>query len=193
MRARGVVRHWWPVAALIAASVVAQKLTFESRYDVSGHAAEHLSSATAPFAAVVVIVILFYATPGARRQPIVIGAACAWVAATIAVLVGNVRVVDALSDAGHARTPTSQLNESSTIAASHELANTAPWAAVLAAIVLSVVLVRCGYLTLRAGLASAVVSVVFPPWIIPGAGAFVATILRCIARDREVRVVPPAD
>src|SRR5437660_1249618 len=50
-----LVRRWWPVPALIVSSLVVQKVFFESRYDVSGHAAEHLSSANAPFAAFAVV------------------------------------------------------------------------------------------------------------------------------------------
>ena len=53
MTRSAVVRvcRWWPAAALITLSVVAQKIFVESRYDVSGHAAEHLSSAGVAFAA----------------------------------------------------------------------------------------------------------------------------------------------
>src|SRR5712691_9444012 len=91
-----LVRRWWPVPAVIGSSFVVQKVFFESRYDVSGHAAEHLSSATAPFAAFAVASILLFVTPRARRQPIALVTSAAWLVSTVLVLVGNVQVVDAL-------------------------------------------------------------------------------------------------
>jgi hypothetical protein len=66
------VRRWWPVPVLLATSLVVQKALFESRFDVSGHAAEHLSSATAAFPAFALVAILLYVTPPARRQPLVL-------------------------------------------------------------------------------------------------------------------------
>ena len=102
-----VVREWWPVPVFIAGAVVAQVLLLTSRYHVGGHAAEHVGSASAPFLAAAMLAILFWATPGARRQVDVILSAAAWLAATVVVMVGNVRVVDDLLDAGHGHTPTS--------------------------------------------------------------------------------------
>lgn len=66
------VRRWWPVPVLLTTSLVVQKAFFESGYDVSGHAAEHLSSATATFPAFALVAILLYVTPRARRQPLVV-------------------------------------------------------------------------------------------------------------------------
>jgi len=121
------VRRWWPVAVVLAASLGVQKAFFESRYDVSGHAAEHLTSATAPFLAFALVVILLWATPRARHQALVLVTSAAWLVSTVLVLVGNVRVVDALVRAGMGRTPTSQLVEDANIESAHDLANLAPW------------------------------------------------------------------
>jgi len=54
-----LARRWSPVPALLGSSLVIQKLFFESRYDVAGHAAGHLSSATAPFFATAVVILLW--------------------------------------------------------------------------------------------------------------------------------------
>ncbi|MEO5851602.1 MAG: hypothetical protein ABIQ15_03735 [Nocardioides sp.] len=97
---------------LLATSLGAQRIFFESRDDVSGHAAEHLSNATAAFPAFALVAILLYATPAARRQPLVLVTSATWLVGTLAVLVGNVRVVDALVDSAMGDTPTSQLVES---------------------------------------------------------------------------------
>jgi|GEM_PF-4701864 len=65
-RAARIVRDWWPAPAFIAGALLAQQLLLSSRYDVGGHAAEHLAGATAPFMAAAVLSILFWATPRAR-------------------------------------------------------------------------------------------------------------------------------
>lgn len=103
------VRRWWSVPVLLVTSMVVQKVFFEGRYDVSGHAAEHLSSAAAAFPAVALVGILLYVTPRARRQPLVLVTSATWLVSTVLVLVGNVRVVDALVRAGMGDTPTSGL------------------------------------------------------------------------------------
>jgi hypothetical protein len=183
-----VARRWWPVAVALAGSIVVQTLLFESRYDVSGHAAGHLSSATAPFGAVAFVAILLWTTPTGRRQPDVLVVCLAWLAATVLVLVGNVRVVDALVDAGLGRAPTEGLPD----VADHGLANLAPWLAVVAAVAMAGVFWRRGHVSRRVAIGSGLLSVVFPPWIIPGAGVLVLVVARCIAYERSSRAAVPA-
>lgn len=178
------VHLWWPVPVLLAASLGIQKVLFESRYDVSGHAAGHLSSATAAFPAFALVAILLYATPPARRQLPVLVASATWLVGTMLVLIGNVRVVDALIDAGMADTPTSQLVEDATIDSAHDLANWSPWLALLAALALTAAFWRCRHVSGRVAIGAAVLSASFPAWIFPGAGVLVITIARCIAFHR---------
>jgi hypothetical protein len=185
------VRRWWPVAVLLAISLVVQKAFFESRYDVSGHAGEHLSSATVAFPAFALVAILLVVTPCARRQPIVLVTSAIWLVSTVLVLVGNVRVVDALVRAGMADTPTSQLVEDATIDSAHDLANLAPWLGVLAALALTGALWRYRHITGRVAIGAAILSVIFPPWIVPGAGVLVVTIARCLAFHRAARTDRP--
>jgi hypothetical protein len=189
-----LLRTWWPLPVIVGSSLIVQKVFFESRYDVSGHAAEHLSSASAPFAAVVAVVILLYATPPARRQPVVLLASVAWLLSNVLVLIGNVRVIDALVRAGAGNVPTSQLEKTASIASAHDLANLAPLLGVLTALVLTGTLWYYGHLSGRVAIGAAVVSVIFPPWIAAGAGVYVATVARCITYQRTLRieVAPPA-
>jgi hypothetical protein len=170
------------VPAVFAGSLAAQKIAFESRYDVSGHAAGHLSSATAPFAAFAAVIILLWATPAARKQAGVVIACLAWLAATVLVLVGNVRVVDELVEAGLGHAPTEDLPD----VADHGLANLAPWLAVVSAVAMAGALWRCGHVSPRVAVGAGVLSVVFPPWIIPGAGVVVLVVARCIAKGRSM-------
>ena len=170
----------WPVPLILAVSIVVQKALFESRYDVSGHAAEHLSSASAPFFAAALIAILLWATPSTRRQVDVLASCVAWLAATVLVLVGNVRVIDDLVAAGYAHVGTENVPD----VADHGLANSAPWVAVVAALVLTAALWRRGQVRPRLAAVAAVLNVLFPPWIIPGAGVIVLVGSQCACRAR---------
>jgi hypothetical protein len=181
------LRRWWPVPAVLAISLVVQKVFFESRYDVSGHAGEHLSGASVAFPAFAVVAIVLYVTPPARRQPLVLVTSAMWLISTVLVLVGNVRVVDALVAAGMSDTPTSQVVFNATIDSAHGLANLAPWLGVLSALALTGALWRHRHISGRVAIGAAFLSVIFPPWIVPGAGVIVITIARCIAYHRAMR------
>ncbi|HEX9994031.1 MAG TPA: hypothetical protein VGB14_13980 [Acidimicrobiales bacterium] len=97
------------------------------------------------------------------------------------VLVGNVRVVDALIRAGMADTPTSAVRASVSVESAHDLANLAPWLGVLAALATTAALWRGRHVTTRVAIAAAALSVVFPPWIAPGGGVVVLVVARCTA------------
>ncbi len=174
------VREWWPVVAFVAVALILQELLLSSRYDVGGHAAEHLSSASAPFMAGAMVAIIFWATPVARRQWDVIATAALWFGATVLVMFGNLRVVDDLIATGNSRTPTSAIPD----VADHGLANSAPWYALAAALLLIAALRRRGHIGNRATIGAVALSVVVPPWIVPGAGVIVVAIVRAVHRRR---------
>jgi hypothetical protein len=180
-------RRWWPAPALIAVAIALQQVAIGGRYNVSGHAGEHLSSATVAFPAFAFVAILLYATPAARRQPLVLAASALWLASTVLVLVGNIRVVDALIDAGMADVSTSQLVATDAIADAHDLADLAPWLGVLTALAMTGLLWRGRHITGRVAVGAAILSVIVPPWIIPGAGVIVITVARCMSHQRTAR------
>lgn len=165
---------------LVSGALLAQHVLLTSRYDVGGHAAEHLGSASAPFMAVAVLAILLWATPRARRQIDVLAAAAAWFATTILVMLGNLRVIEDLVAAGYSHTPTDAVPD----VADHTLANSSIWYAVVGALVLVASFRRRGHIGNRAAIGAAVTTVLFPPWIIPGAGVIVLSIVRCVTRNR---------
>ena len=174
------VRRWWPVPAFVAGAVLAQQVVLTSRYDVGGHAAEHLGSASAPFMAAAVLALLFWATPSARRQLDLVLAAVTWFATTLLVLAGNLRVVDDLIGAGYSHTPTGAVPD----IADHALANSSVGYAVVAALML-VASFRWRRHIGNVATGGAIMAMVFPPWIIPGAGVVVLTIIRCVANSKE--------
>lgn len=174
-------RAWWPVPVVVAASLAAQHLFLDRRYDVGGHAAGHLAGAGAPFMAVAVAVLLVWSTPVVRRRPDVLLATAVWVATTVLVLVGNLRVVDDLVAAGHAFTPTSEVPD----VADHGLANASVWYAWLAALLVLGTWRLRGLIGNRLAAGAIATSVVLPPWIIPGAGVIVLLIGRLVGRARD--------
>jgi hypothetical protein len=180
-----IVRRWWPVPLLVTGSIVTQKHFVGNRYDVSGHASGHLQSATVVFPAFVIVAILLYATPPARRQALVLATCVVWLVGTVLVFVGNIRVVDALVDSGLGDASTSQLVMTETLESAHDLANLAPWLCVLSALALTAALWGYRHISLRVAASAALLSVLFPPWIFPGAGVLVVTLARCIAFQRD--------
>ena len=175
-----IAREWWLVPAFVVGAVLAQQVLLTSRHDVGGHAAEHLGSASAPFMAAAVIATLFWATPLARRQVDVLVAAGVWFGTTSVVMLGNLRVIDDLVAAGYSHTPTSSVPD----VADHALANSSVWYAVVAALLLIASFRWRRLIGNRATIGAAVLTVIFPPWIIPGAGVIVLAIVRCVARGR---------
>jgi hypothetical protein len=178
------VRRWSPVLLAVAASLFVQKVLFEPRYDIAGHAAGHLQSASAPFGGFVLVAALLYTTPRARRQPLVLVACALWLTATVLVLVGNVRVVDALLHAGLGRTPTDLLPANAAVDAAHGLANSAPWLGVAAALALCAAAAFHRLVSRGVAVGAAVLSVIVPAWIFPGAGVIVLVVARCVAFER---------
>jgi hypothetical protein len=183
----GTARRWWPIPAALGLSLLVQTVAYTGRYDVSGHAAGHLSSGTFVFLAIVVAGVLLWTTPAARRSPFVLVGLAVWVGAGVAIAIGNVRVVDALIDAGQATTPTESLVQSPVLSDSHWLANTAPYFAVAGAfvVVLGMYLVRCA--SARVAGVAAVVNVLVPPWILPGFGVVLIAITRIVAVEKAAR------
>ena len=188
-RSAHIVRDWWPVPPLIATALFAQQVLLSSRYDVGGHAGEHLAGASAPFMAAAIVSILFWATPRARRQIDLLVAAGAWFATTLLVMVGNLRVVDDLVAAGYSRTPTDSVPD----VADHSLANSSVWYAAGAALLLVAAWRRRRHIGNRATIGAIVTTVIIPPWIIPGAGVIVLAIVRLVQRGRVADVVTTSD
>jgi hypothetical protein len=174
-------REWWPVPAVVTLAVVAQRALLTSRYDVGGHAAEHLGSASIPFVAAAVLTLLVWATPLALRQVDVLASIVVWFGATVVVMFGNLRVIDDLVAAGHAQTPTSAVPD----VADHALANSSIWWGVAAALLLVASFRWRRHIGTGTAIGAAIASVLFPPWLIPGAGVVVVMIARCVARHRD--------
>jgi hypothetical protein len=102
---------------------------------------------------------------------------------TVLIAVGNVRVVNDLIDAGYSHNATSAIAD----IADHSLANFSTWLAQGAALVLIAAWYRRRLIGVRATVAAVVITVIVPPWIIPGAGAIVVALIRLVQHGRAFR------
>ena len=128
-----ILRSWWPVAAFLVPVLVAQAL-WSGRYEVAGHAADHLQSATPVFPMIFLSAVLLWALPGrGRRDRLLWLLLAAAIASCLVVLVGNVQVIEAIDGATWTDAQASQLGPARPgFASGHDLAQLGAWGAVLA-------------------------------------------------------------
>ncbi len=180
------MRRWWPVFAFLAGAIVLQTIVLRD-YEAQGHAAGHLSSAQIVFLGSGLIAIILWSTPSARREPDVWIACGSWIAALVGVTIGNLRVVDAIGGADwtdeHASTLGAGLRG---FESGHNLAEISSWLGVAAAILLTIVLFVRGHISRPVAIVAAIASLLFPPWIVPGAGVLVLAVSVCISRHRTM-------
>lgn len=176
--------RWWPIPALLILSLVAQKTLFESRYDASGHAAGHLGSSTGIFLAVPIALILVWVLDVHRRRQSVLGGSVVWLAGLVGVLLGNVRVVNAIGSAKWTFEGADRLGGSRPgYNSGHDLAQISSLIAVAGALLLIASVWRVRAVSGRVAIICAVLSVLIPPWIFPGAGVVALTI--AVVRHRH--------
>jgi hypothetical protein len=180
------VRRWWPIVAFIAVAIALQTILLRD-YDAHGHAADHLGSAQVVFFGSALIAIILWVSPSARRYPDVWIACGAWIAALVGVAIGNLRVVDAIGGADWTDEQADTLGAGLRgFESGHDLAEISSWFGVAVSIVLVIVLLLRGQIGRGVAIGAVLVSLFFPPWIIPGAGVLVLAIALCVARSRKL-------
>jgi hypothetical protein len=177
---------WWPVAAFLVPVLVVQTV-WSARYEVAGHAADHLQSATPVFPMVFLSAVLVWALPGRGRRDLLLwlllGAA---IVSCLLVLAGNVQVIDAIDGATWSDTQASQLGPARPgFESGHHLAARGAWGAVLATILAVGLLWRRRLVSAKVAAAAAMVSLVVPYFIAPGAGVVVLAVSAAVARSRR--------
>jgi hypothetical protein len=184
-----LLRTWWPVAAFLVPVLVVQT-GWSARYDVAGHAADHLQSATPVFPMVFLSAVLLWALPGHGRRDLLLWLLlAAAIASCLVVMAGNVRVIDAIDGATWSDTQASQLGPTRPgFESGHDLAALGAWGAVLATMLAAGLLWRRGLASAKVAAAAAVVSLVVPYFIAPGAGVVVLVVSAAVARARDLRL-----
>ena len=180
------LRTWWPVAAFLVPVLVLQAV-WSSQYDVAGHAADHLQSATPVFPMAFLSAVLLWALPGRGRRDLLLWLLlAAAIASCLVVLAGNVQVIDAIGGATWSDTQASQLGPARPgFESGHDLAALGAWGAVLATMLVAGLLWLRGLVSAQVAVAATVVSLVFPHFIAPGAGVVVLAVSVVVARSRR--------
>jgi hypothetical protein len=169
-------RSWWPVAAFLLPVLVVQSV-WSARYDVAGHAADHLQSATPVVPMVFLSAVLLW---------LLLAAA---IVSCLVVMVGNVRVIDAIGGTTWSDTQASQLGPTRPgFESGHDLAELGAWGAVLATVLVAGLLWLRRLVSAKVAVAAAAVSLVFPHFIAPGAGMVVLVLSAAVARSRDLRL-----
>jgi hypothetical protein len=154
--------------------------------DARGHAAGHIASAGAPFPMMAVFAIIVWAAPRLRRNPEVWVLGAVLAVALLAALAGNMRVVNAIHGDNWSDVQASALGSTrSGFASGHDLAGVGQLAAVAAVVFLTIALRTRRHLSTPIAIGAIAASIVFPPWIIPGAGLLVLAAALCVARSRR--------
>jgi hypothetical protein len=183
------IRHWWPVAAFLLPVLVVQTV-WSARYDLAGHAADHLQSATPVFPMAFLSAVLLWALPGrGRRDPLLWLLLAVAIGSCLVVMAGNVRVIDAIGGATWSDTQASQLGPTrSGFESGHDLAQLGAWGAVLATMLVAGLLWLRRLASAKVAAAAAAVSLVVPYFIAPGAGVVVLAVSAAVARARDLRL-----
>ena len=177
-------RAWWPVAVFAAAGGLAG-FVLHALVGGEGHAAGHLDSATTPFSALALFAVVVWAVPRGRRgaELWVLGAGLA--AAAAVTVAGNLRVVDAIGGERWSDEAAGALGAARPgFESGHDLAGRGMVGLVAAAALLALALLARRLVSGPAGIGSVVLSVVFPPWIVPGAGLLVLAV--ALVRRRQL-------
>lgn len=178
----GTVRRWWPLPAALIAGLGADAAFKASYGELGEHAAGHLASASALFPGLAVVTIMLWAAPRARRQMDVWSAAAAWLAALVVVMIGNLQVVDVIGTEDRVDDAVALGVVVPGIEAGHDLAAVGAWVGVGAAVLLAIALLVRGHISPRVAIGSVALTLIVPPFIIPGAGALVLVVGMCLAR-----------
>jgi len=187
-RLHEIVRSWWPVAAFLVPVLVAQAL-WSGRYEVAGHAADHLQSATPVFPMIFLSAVLLWALPGrGRRDRLLWLLLAAAIASCLVVLVGNVQVIEVIDGATWTDAQASQLGPARPgFESGHDLAQLGAWGAVLATMLAAGLLWQRRLVSAKVAAAAAAVSLLVPSFIAPGAGIVVLAVSAALAHARGDR------
>ena len=146
----------------------------------------------APFAMAFLFAVIVWAAPKARRYPDVWVAGAVLAAALSLVMLGNLRIINAIAGDSWTDAQANALGSARPgFDSGHSLAGIGMLVSVAAVVLLTIVLLARGVVRGRPALGAVVLSVLFPPYIIPGAGMFVLAGNVCLQRAHRLKDEAP--
>ncbi len=181
------------VGALVA--IIAVQVWWTRGYSATGHAAEHLASATVMFGVAFVLCAIVWGLPDPVRRRPGLWVLLALVAVAAAFNArGNMQVVDAIGDEHWTLEDVDSLGPTRDgFEAGHDRAEQAALAGVVAASALAVWLGFRRVITPRLCVGAVVACVLFPFWIFPGLGMAIIAGVLVVRRVRRDLAVPTPD
>lgn len=177
---------WWPVVAILLVAVVGLRMV-GSRYDATGHAAGHLGTALTTFLMAALLAIVLWATPKGHCSWAIRLASLAYLFGLAAIVVGNLRVVDAIGARNWSDDEASALGEGVVgFESGHSLSAQGELVSVLASLALIWALRARRAIPTGLAIGATVASIVFPYWILPGAGVVVLAVGTVVLRARSI-------
>ena len=177
---------WWPLVAILLVAVVGLRVV-GSRYDVTGHAAGHLGTALMTFLMAAFLAIVLWATPKGRSSWAVRLASLAYLCGLVTIVVGNLRVVDAIGARNWSDDEASALGAGVVgFESGHRLSAQGELVAVLASLALIWALRSRHAIPTGLAIGATVASILFPYWILPGAGVVVLAVGTVVLRSRSI-------
>jgi UPF0716 family protein affecting phage T7 exclusion len=183
------------LAALVA--LIAVQLWWSRGYSTSGHAAEHLSSATLMFGMAFVLSAIVWALPGRVRDRPGLWVLLAFVAVAAAVNAqGNLQVVEAIGDEDWSLEDVDVFGPTRDgFEEGHDRAEQGGLAGVVAAGAVIVWLGARRVISGRLCIGGVVACLFFPYWLFPGFGLVVVAgflVVRRVRREREAAALDPS-
>ncbi len=185
------LRPWWPVGVFLVVAILAS-VVFAQFFDAKGHAADHLRSSQALFPMMAIYGVIVWATPRGHHNAVLWACGALLLVALVIVMVGNVRVVNAIGGQAWSDEEADALGSGRPgFTSGHDLATIGMFASVAATILLAIVLLVGKHVHRATAIVAVVLSLVFPPWIMPGAGILALALGVCLARASAARVFDP--
>ena len=174
------LRRWWPVLVIVGIAVAAMAV-MRAMYDGAlGHASEHLGSAVLAPVMLAVFAIVVWAIPGAWRRPEVWIGGALLLYGVVGVIGGNIEVVDALDGTNYDYEQAAAFGPSRPgFESGHDASESAMWIAVLGAVVVAAGSLARRDVSFLVGGIALVLTVFFPPWVLPGFGLIILAVAAC--------------
>ncbi len=171
----------------VVVTVIMMNLVTAALFEANGsHARDHLASAQGPLPLIPLLAVVIWALPPDRRRVGVWGATLVIIVGAVVDVSGNLKVIDAIGGAQWNDAQAARLGSSHPgFEGGHSLADIGMRIIVAGAMAFALLLVAYRAVRPTVGIASAALTLVFPPWIAPGFGVIIIAVALLWAKNRH--------